>query len=63
MTKRLVEIDDDLLDAARAHFHTSTIKDTVNAALAEATTKRTQEVAAALDTLAGFDFDDRAQGW
>ena len=33
MTKRLVEIDDDLLDRARAAAGTSTIKDTVEAGL------------------------------
>ena len=36
MTKRLVEIDDDVLAAARTALQTSTIKDTVNRALAEA---------------------------
>ncbi|MHB8342495.1 MAG: DUF2191 domain-containing protein [Mycobacteriales bacterium] len=33
MTKRLVEIDDAALDAAREALDTRTIKDTVNAAL------------------------------
>lgn len=33
MTKRLVEIDDVALDAARDALQTATIKDTVNAAL------------------------------
>jgi Arc/MetJ family transcription regulator len=37
VTKRLVEIDDSVLDAARAALGTQTIKDTVNAALTEAT--------------------------
>lgn len=36
MTKRLVDIDDDVLAAARIALETSTIKDTVNRALAEA---------------------------
>lgn len=35
MAKRLVEIDDDTLEEARKALGTSTIKDTVNAALAE----------------------------
>lgn len=33
MTKRLVDIDDDTLDAARRVLGTGTIKDTVNTAL------------------------------
>ena len=37
MTKRLVEIDDDVLSAARAALATGTIKDTVHRALADAT--------------------------
>ncbi len=36
MTKRLVDIDDDLLDAARVALGTNGIKDTVNAALNDA---------------------------
>lgn len=36
MTKRLVEIDDDALHAAREALGTSTIKDTVATALREA---------------------------
>lgn len=67
MAKRLVDIDDDLLEAAQAHFRTSTIKDTVNAALAETAGKREHEVKAAMDTLAAFDFSefnqDRAAAW
>lgn len=35
MTKRLVDIDDDVLAAARAALATTTIKETVNRALAE----------------------------
>jgi len=33
MTKRLIDVDDDALDAARAQLGTRTIKDTVNEAL------------------------------
>lgn len=36
MTKRLVDIDDDVLDAARAALATTTIKQTVDIALREA---------------------------
>lgn len=35
MTKRLVEIDDEVLEEARRLLGTATIKDTVNTALAE----------------------------
>ena len=36
MTKRLVDIDDEVLAAARAALGTSTLKETVNTALEEA---------------------------
>ena len=36
MTKRLVDIDDDVLQAARDALDTSTIKETVHRALADA---------------------------
>ncbi len=36
MTKRLVDIDDDVLQAARVALDTQTIKDTVDAALRSA---------------------------
>lgn len=36
MTKRLVDIDDEILDRAREALGTVTLKDTVNAALDEA---------------------------
>ncbi|MGI8677052.1 MAG: DUF2191 domain-containing protein [Nocardioidaceae bacterium] len=35
MTKRLVDIDDEVLQAAREALGTKTLKDTVNASLAE----------------------------
>ena len=35
MTKRLVDIDDDLLEQARLHLGTTTLKETVNSALQE----------------------------
>lgn len=35
MTKRLVDIDDEVLEQARAALGTVTLKDTVNASLAE----------------------------
>ncbi len=39
MAKRLVEIDDDLLEQARQALGTSTIKETVNTALLEETVR------------------------
>ncbi len=36
MTKRLVDVDDDLLEQARSTLNTGTMKETVNVALAEA---------------------------
>lgn len=36
MTKRLVDIDDEVLDEARRALHTITLKETVNEALIEA---------------------------
>jgi Arc/MetJ family transcription regulator len=61
----LIDIDDELLAAAKAHFRTSTIKDTINAALAESAGRREREVEAAFDTLAGIEFTnaDRADAW
>jgi len=49
MTKTLVDIDDELLEAARAALGTSTKKDTVNAALREVLAM--QRRAAAVDGL------------
>ncbi|WP_024806224.1 hypothetical protein [Nocardia sp. BMG51109] len=65
MTKRLIDVDDELLDAARAHFRTETIKDTVNAALAEAAGRREREVEAAFEVLAGVRLtdEDRDASW
>jgi Arc/MetJ family transcription regulator len=37
MTKRLIDLDDDLLDAAREALHTQGVSDTVRAALQQAT--------------------------
>lgn len=52
MAKHLVDIDEQALNMARTELGTTTIKDTVNAALRQATSQRVQRVAAALDTLA-----------
>lgn len=63
MTKRLVEIDDDLLDDARAQLGTATIKDTVNQALRQAGAARQVDVAKALDVLGGAPWSRREDAW
>ena len=44
MTKRLVDIDDELLERARAELGCDTIKDTVNRALAALSQSRTERI-------------------
>ena len=65
--KRLVDIDDEALAAARAALGTQTIKDTVNQALALAadSSSRVANLAVALDRLAQVDLsdEDRAAAW
>lgn len=63
MTKRLIDVDDDALDAARAHLGTRTIKDTVNKALRSAAQQRSAQLANALSVLADTDMDDRSTAW
>lgn len=63
VTKHLVDLDEDLLSAARAQLGTRTIKDTVNEALRRATHERQRRTAAALDVLAGATLDDRSEAW
>jgi Arc/MetJ family transcription regulator len=63
MSKHLVDLDEDALSAARAELGTTTIKDTVNEALRRTIEQRRPRVAAALDTLAAADLDDRAGAW
>jgi Arc/MetJ family transcription regulator len=63
MTKRLVDVDDDALAAARASLGTRTIKDTVNEALRQAAAARHGELRQALDVLARWELDDRAESW
>lgn len=63
MTNRLVEIDDDLLESARAALQTPTIKATVEEALRRVDSDREETVGAALSTLAGFNFEERDAGW
>lgn len=63
MAKHLVDIDERALQAARAELGTTTIKDTVNAALRRAASDRAQRVSAALDALAAMPPEDRADAW
>ena len=63
VTKRLVDIDDDTLGAARAELGTATLKDTVNEALRLAASSRDARVSRALDTLASAELVDRDDAW
>lgn len=63
VAKHLIDIDEQALEMARAELRTSTIKETVNAALRRATAQRVQQVAAALDALAAASREDRAAAW
>jgi Arc/MetJ family transcription regulator len=63
--KRIVDIDDDALDAARKALGTSSIKDTVNAALAQAGRRAptAEEIDAAFEVLGAVPNDIREQAW
>lgn len=63
MTKRLVDLDDEALAAARARLRTRTIKDTVNEALRRAAAERRSELGHALDTLGTAELDERSDAW
>ena len=63
MSKRLVDIDEKVLAAARAELGTRTLKDTVNAALRRAAPMRDRRVATALRTLARARLLDRSEAW
>lgn len=63
MTKHLVDIDEDALDAARAELGTGTIKDTVNVALRRAGRDRRRRVDDAVIVLAQAELEDRAAAW
>ena len=63
VAKHLIDLDENALGAARAELGTTTIKDTVNAALRRATGDRERQVAAALDVLAEAHLDDRVDAW
>lgn len=63
MAKHLVDLDEEALSAAQAELGTTTIKDTVNKALEQATSNRHRRVASALDVLANADLTDRSEAW
>jgi Arc/MetJ family transcription regulator len=63
MAKHLVDIDEDALSAAQAELGTTTIKETVNRALEQATSSRHRRVTSALDVLAAADLTDRSEAW
>jgi Arc/MetJ family transcription regulator len=63
MAKHLIDVDEDMLGAARAELGTTTIKDTVNEALRRATLQRERRTSDALDVLAQARLDDRADAW
>lgn len=63
MAKHLIDIDDDILGAARAELGTATLKDTVNEALRRVASPRDKRVVDALDVLASADLGDLDAAW
>ena len=63
MAKHLIDLDEDALGAARAELGTTTIKDTVNAALRRAGRDRHDRVKHSLAVLAKAKLTDRADAW
>jgi len=63
VTKRLVEIDDDILAAARAALGTPTIRATVEEALRMASGSKNDRLSRHLDALASHQFADRGEAW
>ncbi len=63
MSKHLVDIDDDILGAARSQLGTETIKETVNEALRRVSLGRSKGVARAIDVLARAKLKDRERAW
>jgi hypothetical protein len=63
VAKHLVDIDEQILGAARAELGTITLKDTVNEALRRVAAPRDKRVAAALDTLAQAKLEGREDAW
>ena len=63
MTKRLVEIPDELLVAAQAALGTATMKDTINRALMNSVSEAEHELDRALQFGATFDTTSRESAW
>ena len=63
MAKHLVDIDDEVLGAARAQLGTDTIKDTVNEALRRVSKGRAKAVSRSLDVLVRARLADREKAW
>lgn len=63
--KHLVDVDDDVLERAKRHLGTPTIKATINAALRLAVegSSAHDDLAVALATLASVEFEDRSAAW
>jgi Arc/MetJ family transcription regulator len=67
VTKRLIDIDDELLEGARIALGTKTMKDTVNGALAAAVEARREKIRAGMEHLAKLSREgvlrDRSEAW
>ena len=63
MGKRLVDIDEEALRAAKSRLGTRTIKDTVNLALRRASGEHERTVEKRLDQLARADLEPRERAW
>jgi len=63
VAKHLVDLDEEALSKAQAELGTTTIKDTVNLALEQASASRRRRVVAALDVLASAHLEDRSEAW
>ena len=63
MTKRLVDIDEEALDAARSQLGTTTIKATVNEALRLVGSDRSEVVRNSMDVLSAMPLSDRDEAW
>ncbi len=63
MSKRLIDVDEEALQAARRRLGTRTIKDTVNEALRRAAADRKAELDQAFDMLARAHLDERDAAW
>jgi hypothetical protein len=63
MGNYLLDIDDEVLDAARAQHGTETIKETVDEALRQVSYDRGKTVSRAIDVLVHAKLDDRERAW